>query len=288
MGKIISFAGRLQSGKTELSKICENYGYKKLYFALPLKQLCADILDVSIDALNQAKKDNTSIQLTINDDICDILSNETNIPLETTKNICNGKYIETVRDMLQFIGTDYIRKYNEDWHVNKIKEMIDENTDYVIDDVRFQNEKKMIDELGGDTWFVIRPTLQNVSNHISETSITWQQCYNKVIINDSTLDTLKFKWDVFMSNYEHSCKVREKEFRKILENGINNKIESFSMINLLMLSIHLFTYVPKEINKDDVQNITMNEDKTALINYKDETMEIIENPLLIEDLKQLL
>jgi hypothetical protein len=32
----------------------------------------------------------------------------------------------------------------------------------------------------------------------------------------------------------------------------------------------------------------MNEDKTALINYKDETMEIIENPLLIEDLKQLL
>lgn len=288
MGRIISFAGRLQSGKTELAKICENYGYKKLYFALPLKQLCADILDVSIDALNQAKKDNTPIQLTINDDICTILSNETNIPLDTTKDICNGKYMETVRDMLQFIGTDYIRKYNEDWHVNKIKEMIDENTNYVIDDVRFKNEKKMIEELGGDCWFIIRPTFQNISNHISETSITWQQCYNKVIINDSTLDALKFKWDVFMDNYDYASNLREKEFHKLLEEGISNRIEAFSMLSLLMLTKHLFTYVPKEFNKDDINTITMNEDKTALIKYKDNTMEIIENPLTIEDLKKFL
>ena len=285
MGRIISFAGRLQSGKTELAKICENYGYKKLYFALPLKQLCADILDVSIDALNQAKKDNTPIQLTINDDICTILSNETNIPLDTTKDICNGKYMETVRDMLQFIGTDYIRKYNEDWHVNKIKEMIDENTNYVIDDVRFKNEKKMIEELGGDCWFIIRPTFQNISNHISETSITWQQCYNKVIINDSTLDALKFKWDVFMDNYDYASNLREKEFHKLLEEGISNRIEAFSMLSLLMLTKHLFTYVPKEFNKDDINTITMNEDKSVFVKYKDGTVEMIENPLNIEELK---
>jgi hypothetical protein len=64
--------------------------------------------------------------------------------------------------MLQFIGTDYIRKYNKDWHVNKIREMIDENTNYVIDDVRFPNEKKLIEDLGGDCWFVTRTTLENV------------------------------------------------------------------------------------------------------------------------------
>ena len=143
---VIGFAGRMRSGKTELAKICEANGYQKLYFALPLKQLCADILDISIDELNRAKNEGIPIKITIGEDVCQILSEETDIPLETTKELCNGKYIETVRDMLQFIGTDYIRKYNKDWHVNKIREMIDENTNYVIDDVRFPNEKKMIED----------------------------------------------------------------------------------------------------------------------------------------------
>ena len=137
---ILGFAGRCRSGKTELAKVCQELGYKKLYFALPLKQLCADILDISIDTLNQAKNDNTDIGLTINDDICTILSEETGIPLEEVKKTCYGKTINNVREMLQFIGTDLIRKYDADWHVNRIKEMIDTNYNYVIDDVRFPNE----------------------------------------------------------------------------------------------------------------------------------------------------
>ena len=52
---IIGFAGRMRSGKTELAKICEDAGFEKLYFALPLKQLCADLMDISIDELNKWK-----------------------------------------------------------------------------------------------------------------------------------------------------------------------------------------------------------------------------------------
>ena len=77
---IIGFCGRCRSGKTELAKICENYGYTKLYFALPLKQLCADILDVTMDELNKAKNENIPIQITIGNDVCSILSEETEIP----------------------------------------------------------------------------------------------------------------------------------------------------------------------------------------------------------------
>ena len=62
---VIGFAGRMRSGKTELAKICEANGYQKLYFALPLKQLCADILDISIDELNRAKNEGIPIQITI-------------------------------------------------------------------------------------------------------------------------------------------------------------------------------------------------------------------------------
>ena len=33
MGKIIGFGGRIASGKSVLASICQNYGYKKIYFA---------------------------------------------------------------------------------------------------------------------------------------------------------------------------------------------------------------------------------------------------------------
>ena len=109
---IIGFCGRMRSGKTELAKICERYGYQKLYFALPLKQLCASLIDVSVEELNRLKNDNVEISLQLGDDICTILSEETEIPLEEVKKVCYGKTMHTVREMLQFIGTDLIRKYN--------------------------------------------------------------------------------------------------------------------------------------------------------------------------------
>ena len=285
---IIGFCGRCRSGKTELAKICENYGYTKLYFALPLKQLCADILDMTMDELNKAKNENTPIQITIGNDICSILSEETEIPLETTKEICEGQYLHTVREMLQFIGTDYIRTYNKDWHVNRIKKMIQPNTNYVIDDVRFPNEKRLIEELGGDCWFITRTTLDNVSNHESETALKWQDCWNKIIINDSTLSAFQFKWETFLANYEQSSKIREEEFKKILETNTKDKITPLSLYDTLLLSKSFFEYVPKLFQQNDIKKITMNEDKTVFITYQNDSIELIENPLIIEELKMFL
>ena len=168
---ILGFAGRCRSGKTELAKVCEGHGYKIMSFAIPLKQLCADILSVDLDKLNNLKNEGTEIQFVLDDKVCKFLSDETDIPIEITMEICNGKMLYNVRHMLQFIGTDYIRKYNKDWHVNKLRKMIQKDDNIVFDDVRFKNEKKMIESLGGDCWFVIRPQIDVLSNHESETSI---------------------------------------------------------------------------------------------------------------------
>ena len=284
MGRLLGICGRLKSGKTELAKICEKNGYEKLYFALPLKQLCSDILDISIQELNRCKNNNVNIGITIDDDICTIIHDETNIPIQVINETCLGKKIKNVREMLQFIGTDLIRKYNPDWHVNRIKDMLRNDTDYVIDDVRFPNEKRMIDELGGDCWFVVRPMIDNISNHESETSLTWHHFFNRVIINDSALEPLLFKWDVFVKNYEEYSQIRNKLFKEILEKG-NPKIQKNSMADMLLLSTALYTYVPREYDKDKIEKITMNKDKSVFITYKDETIEAIENPLQIEDLK---
>ena len=283
----------MRSGKTELAKVCQEMGYRKLYFALPLKQLCADILDISIDGLNQAKNDGTDISLYIGDDICTILSEETDIPLEQVKETCYGKTLHTVREMLQFIGTDLIREYNTDWHVNKVKEMIDTNYDYVIDDVRFPNEKRMIESLGGDCWFVVRPTLDNVSNHVSETSLTWHNCWNKVIINDGTLSYLTFRWGSFMANYEQSRKARDKEFSRILDYGLASEMnkmsqDDISYLDMLLLPRCMFEYSPREIQKEDVKTIKKLESGDVQIDYNDGTFEIITNQLVIEDLKKMI
>lgn len=288
---IIGFAGRMRSGKTELAKICEARGYKKLYFALPLKQLCADILDISVDGLNQAKNDGTDLGLYIGDDICEILADETEIPLENVREVCFGKTLSNVREMLQFIGTDLIRKYNRDWHVNRVRAMIDGEMDYVIDDVRFPNEKKMIEDLGGDCWFVTRYTIDNVSNHESETSITWHDCWNKIIINDSTLHYLLFKWEVFMDSYEQSKAIRDKEFDRILENGFKDDIKMFSGLDMLMLSDDMFTYAPKEFDKNNIREAKMVFDGRrlkALVEHTDGTQEFVENSLNVEELKMAL
>ena len=282
---ILGLCGRLQSGKSEIAKICEQYGYERLYFALPLKQLCADLLNISIDELNKAKVERTDIGVTIYEDMCQIISEETEIPLEKVTEICYGVTIKDVRHMLQFIGTDLIRKYNTDWHVNKIRAMINKDKNYVLDDTRFPNEKKMIEELGGECWFIVRPTLDNISNHESETSLTWKDCWNKVIINDTTLSNLQFKWETFISNYERSRTIRDKEFDRILEDGSENDITPLSLYDMMLLHKALFTYVPKTYNKDNIKKITMNEDKSVFIIYQDDSMEMVDNPLTIEDLK---
>lgn len=285
---IIGLCGRLQSGKTELAKVCEKYGYERLYFALPLKRLCADLLDISIDELNRAKAEKYDIGVTIGKDMCEIISEETEIPLNIVMETCNGVVIKDVRHMLQFIGTDLIRKYNNNWHVNRIREMIDINKNYVIDDVRFPNEKALIEELGGECWFVIRTKIDNVSNHESETSIKWNDCWNKIIINDSTLSNLLFRWETFIDNYKQSCIIRDKEFNRILEDGSTDMITPLSIYDMLFLSKALFTYIPKDIKKEDVKNISMNEDHSVFITYADDSMELVENPLAIEELKLLL
>ena len=285
---ILGLCGRMRSGKTELAKVCVEKGFTKLYFALPLKQLCADILDVSIDELNRLKGDNTDISLQLNDDICKILSEETDIPLDVVKETCLGKTISTVREMLQFIGTDLIRQYNKDWHVNRIREMINPDINYVIDDVRFPNEKKLIEELGGDCWFIIRPTLDNVSNHESETSLSFNDCWNRIIINDGTLQLLLFKWTLFLGDYEKSCATRDKEFDRILETCDKGGLEKMTILDILFISKWLFDYIPKEINKEDVRNIKMTESGGVQITYNDDSIEMIYNPLNIEEIKLIL
>lgn len=292
---IIGLCGRMGSGKGTISQVISEYGYEELCFAEPLKTLISDLLSIprkDIDSYKTVVKEYKFLTMD-----CLFISEQTNIPLNIVKEKLLNKTFTTIRELYQIIGTDLIRGYNKDWHVNKIKEIIlsNPNTNYVLNDVRFLNERAMIEELGGSCWFIVRPNLTNVSNHVSETSLNWQD-FDNIVINDKSEEYLAFNWRIFMENgYEESLKVRNNILHKLHgnKNMINDLItskENFTLLDAMFISKHEFTYKPKyfyKTTKGLTPYIISFGDNYAVVAYSKDSVsgEICENPLMIEDLK---
>ena len=196
---VIGFAGRLQSGKTELAKICEEFGYVRLRVALPLKEMVATLLLETVEGVNMLKTANNHYEFDQEDR--EYIAYRTQIPIDIINDKLTEKVFKNTREIMQFIGTDLIREYNSSWHVDELRKMMsDENGKYVIDDIRFPNERALIEELGGTCWFIIRPKLDNVLNHESETSLKWQE-FSHILVNDKDVKTFQNGWRRFMENY---------------------------------------------------------------------------------------
>ena len=289
MGKLIGLAGRKESGKSELASICVKYGYEILSFATPLKTLIANLLGITIKDVNKLKNVNNSYILQSMDLI--FLSKETNIPLDIVKEKCENKTFKNTRELMQFIGTDLIREYCSDWHINKVREIIETNNDknFVIDDVRFPNERDLIEQLGGTLWFVVRPKFDNVSNHISETALKWQE-FSNIIVNNKSLEYLKYNWDMFFEHgYEECLNKRLSIIYKLYGDAekIHNFTKStsdFTVLNALFISKYEFTYNARYRNNEHVTKVEQVEDFVNVY-LDDGTIEIVSNPLIIEDLK---
>ena len=289
MGKLIGLAGRKESGKSELASICNKYGYETLSFATPLKTLIANLLGITIADVNKLKNANNTYVLQSMDLI--FLSKETDIPIEIIKEKCGDKSFKNTRELMQFIGTDLIREYCSDWHINKVREIIETNNDknFVIDDVRFPNERELIESLGGTLWFVIRPKLDNVSNHISETALKWQE-FDNIIVNNKSLEYLKYNWDLFFEHdYDKSLESRLSILYKLYGDteNIHNFTKStndFTILNALFISKYEFSYNARYRNNEHVKKVEQVEDFVNVY-LDDDTIEIVSNPLIIEDLK---
>lgn len=200
--KLIAFAGRKRSGKTTLAKeLQEKDNAVIITIANYLKKLCCEIMNMTFDDFI-LKKDNGYIFDAIpNERWYSIISKETDINVDDIRKELDGKHITTIRQLLQVIGTDVIRKYNEDWHVKKMVEEIERypnDTLIAIDDVRFPNEREAILKRSGRVFFIVRPNVSEVSNHPSETALKWQDFdVNDVIIN-SYLPLENFKYRFFV------------------------------------------------------------------------------------------
>ena len=173
ISRVIGFAGRMRNGKTQSALyLVDKYDYVKLSCAGALKKLCANLLNIDLDRLNQMKNDNVPIQIQPDEMWTKTIANAIGVDKDMVAHDLEGVIFKDVRDVLQYVGTDIIRKHKENWHVDilrsEIASLLEQGYKVVIDDVRFTNECDMIKEFGGEVYFVSRRSYNVVSTHESE------------------------------------------------------------------------------------------------------------------------
>ena len=182
-----------QSGKDTFSNIiADSFQYNNIvkkvftyHLADPLKKSCAELFEFK-ESLCHDNKDAATM--------CKWPSS----------NIYGKSGIMTVREVLQYIGTDVCRAMFDDlWiyklqlFINKKKEMsvnFNENYLILVPDIRFQNEYQCVDFL----FDIKRPSLGKKSGHPSEHSLNIGNHSNisnnvEFVLNDGTIEDLKTK-----------------------------------------------------------------------------------------------
>lgn len=163
---IVGLSGFARSGKDAIAKILvEEHGFTRLAFADPIRELLLQINPI----LSNGKRLNEVIG---------------EIGWE------NAKAQTEVRRLLQDTGVGARTVMGEQvWVVPVMMQMIIPG-DFVITDVRFENEANMIKDFGGEVWRVTRDGVSAVNDHISEASLI-DYSFDHIIENNGTLEDLR-------------------------------------------------------------------------------------------------
>lgn len=219
MGNIVAIGGRKLSGKSELSKYLVNeHGYRKISFAEGLKTLCSQLFNLDLQFfIDQNLKEQPFEQpLQWNVLKCKELAfliDQDNVNNTFVANTYLGDALfKTPRDTLQYIGTNVLKRHDPLFHVKNTIATTQADQNYVLDDLRFIEEKYYLEKLKTHSFFgcyLIKPDNWQVSNHRSEISLNWSMFKNH-IVNNSTIPDLI---DNFKKMFEHN---------QTIEHSVNN------------------------------------------------------------------
>ena len=186
---IIGICGLIGSGKGSVADILvEEHGYEKLSFADKLKDGVASVFGWDRQMLEGDTESSRNWRE----------QNDKFWTKETGQDI-------TPRLILQLFGTDCMRNgfFDGIW-VSLVKKTLIENSDknFVIPDVRFENEANMIRNLGGKIcqvrrgpdplWFRLYKDLGEEPTDVHKSEWAWANVQmDYVIVNDGTLSDLK-------------------------------------------------------------------------------------------------
>ena len=178
---LIGFSGKKGSGKSYFANyLVNNKLFIKLSFASPLKEITKILFNLS------------------DEDVKDPIKKE----------LINPKFNASPRELMQWLGTDIMReefnkKFNYSGSIwidsvkDKIKTLLDNNKDVVIDDVRFQNEVDMIHSLGGIVINLHNDLYNTLTNSTSTHSSENQKLtFNYEFVNDKSYSNT---YDIYLN-----------------------------------------------------------------------------------------
>ena len=165
MRRLIGFAGYQGSGKDSCANILvEHHDFVKFAFADAVKASCKSLFDLSDDQL-----------------------------WGDSKNTIDGRYGQSPRQLMQKLGTDFVRQMvRQSFWIDKFADWYETmEKDVVVSDVRFQDEVDVIRRLGGKVYLVQRPANPKQDFHCSEKSELLD--VDDFIANDGSLMDLSMK-----------------------------------------------------------------------------------------------
>lgn len=182
--KIIGLKGKSGAGKDTVGNYlfqrCDR-SFKKLALADPLKEIISIITGWSMHMIRGESSESRYFRETV----------------------IHPEFGMTCREMLQHVGTELFRNhFDPDMWVKiarrRILEAVKENRHVVVTDIRFDNEAKMILDLGGEIWTIERDVdssqvsiSEAASQHISEREFEVEG--EKTIKNNGTIEELYAK-----------------------------------------------------------------------------------------------
>ena len=128
----------------------------------------------------------------------------------------NGEKDSEGRKLLQYVGTDVVRKKEPDFWVDfliRVMKLFDDSWDWVIiPDTRFPNEIDRFVDNGFDVTHVrvIRPDFDNglsleQQNHISETALD-NIIPDWIVVNDGSIERLNLSVSSLVNHLKQGCK----------------------------------------------------------------------------------
>lgn len=187
--KIIGLKGQSGAGKDTVGDyLIKQHNFKKISFAMPLKQITAIITGWPLEMILGGTPESRDFR-------------ETKI---------HPEFGMTCREILQEIGTDLFRQYfdPETWikiAKRQIQDFTNQGYNVVITDVRFENEAEMIKSLGGEVWNLKRDLnlskvliSETASQHISEHK--FETPGELTIKNNGTLEDLYCQIDSLITS----------------------------------------------------------------------------------------
>ncbi len=232
--KVIGFVGPKGSGKDTSADLLKSMGKSrgKLSFAGPLKKLCSKVFEIPLATFNdpilkekpfeEMKRFGKPIILTTSllrqvkkecpkflseyseTDPAQMIYNIDRVPV----NGLEGRVFKTPRELLQIIGTQFIReRVYKEWHMRAAFSKTallecDQSKVYCVTDIRFPNEYEFLKEKFGDAfecYYVERPEAEKVlakATHESELGVLEiKKLIDKknILTNDGTVEVLKEK-----------------------------------------------------------------------------------------------